>query len=302
MRIAVVVLTWNGREDTLACLRSVMALDWPDLDVVVADNGSLDGTEEAVARAYPAVHVVRNGENLGFSEGNNRGIAAALERGAEAVLILNNDTTVPPELLATLADALGDGVGAISPVVRYADGSRRIWFAGSLYDPRLGHAGRPSRWESGKEELPAEPVEIDRAAGAAMLVSRTTIECLGAFDPELYYLYEDVEWSLRMRSAGLTVLLDPRTSVSHTGSASQDGFAWTPLTLYYGTRNDLEVGRRWSGHHGTRALAREMVCVAVHVAAALKRPRRRFACAAAALAGWSDFRRGRLGQRQGRPL
>ncbi len=297
MRIAVVVLTWNGREDTLECLRSLTAMDWEDLDVVVADNGSSDETEEAVARGFPAVHVVHNRGNLGFAEGNNRGIAVGLERGADAVLILNNDTTVPADLLRTLTGALAEGVGAVSPVVRCADASRRIWFAGSLYDPRLGHAGRPSKWEAGTDVLPAEPVAVDRAVGAAMLVPRTTIERLGAFDAELFYLYEDVDWSLRMRAAGLTVLLDPRTSVLHRVSASQEGSSTTPLTLYYGTRNDLEIGRRWSGHRGARAIAREIGCVAVHVGAGLKSPRRRLACAAAALAGWSDYRRRRLGQR-----
>ncbi|MEA2124123.1 MAG: hypothetical protein QOI80_905 [Solirubrobacteraceae bacterium] len=291
-RVAVVVLTWNGCEDTLECLDSVAALDWPELDVVVADNGSADGTVAAVHRRFPGVHVVENGANLGFAEGNNRGIAAALERGADAVLILNNDTTVPPGLLRSLVDALDDGVGAVCPVIHHADGER-IWFAGSRYDPARGHAGRPSPWERGRAPLPAGPVEIDRAVGAAMLVPRTVVERLGAFAPELFYLFEDVEWSLRMRRAGLRVLLDPRVSVRHRVAASQDGHARTPVTLYYGTRNDLEVRRR----AGTATVGRELICVASHVAAALGSRERRLACAAASLAGWADFRRGRLGPR-----
>jgi GT2 family glycosyltransferase len=290
-RVAVVVLTWNGREDTVACLQSLRGVQWRDLDVIVADNASEDGTEEAVRAGFPEVHVVQNGANLGFAEGNNRGIAAALERGADAVLILNNDTTVPSDLIASLVDALADDVGAVCPVLRYPDG--RIWFAGSHYDPRRARAGRLSDWETGARRLPSEPVEIDRAVGAAMLVTRAVIERLGCFVADLFYLYEDVEWSLRMRRDGLRILLDPRVTVEHHVAASQGGTRHTPLTLYYGTRNDLEVGRRY----GAEGLRREAGCAAVHVGAALRHGTPRLACARAAIAGWRDYRQHRLGPR-----
>src|SRR3954470_22920286 len=130
-RVAVVVLTWNARADTLRCLASLRSIEWQDLIVVVVDNGSIDGTLAAVRESFPDVVIVGNGENLGFAEGNNRGIRVALELGADAVLVLNNDAEVEPAVIAELSAALGKcpDAGAVSPVVRDRGGA--LWFAGS---------------------------------------------------------------------------------------------------------------------------------------------------------------------------
>jgi GT2 family glycosyltransferase len=302
-RVAVVVLTWNGRVDTLACLESLRGLEWEDLLVVVADNGSADGTVAEVRRRFPEVVLVENGENLGFAEGNNRGIRAALERGADAVFILNNDTEVEPSVVRELMAAVREhpDVGAASPVVRTGTDGGTLWFAGSHYDAAQGHAGRPSAWERGQLRLPDGPVEVDRAVGAAMLVPRSAIDATGVFDGRLFYLLEDVDWSLRMRRAGLRILLVPTASVHHHVAASQNGTPYTPLTVYYGTRNDLELGRRFSGLSGARLARRQLACVLTHVVASRRARRRWPVCAAAALRGWIDASRGRLGRHPGIP-
>src|SRR3712207_4987537 len=90
--VAIVVLSWNGREDTLECLASLERMRWERLTTILVDNGSSDGTTEAVRERFPDAVVIRSEENLGFAEGNNVGIRAALEGGADYVLILNNDT------------------------------------------------------------------------------------------------------------------------------------------------------------------------------------------------------------------
>jgi GT2 family glycosyltransferase len=302
-RVAVVILTWNGRQDTLACLESLARVDWPELDVIVADNGSSDGTVAAVSAAGYPVHVVENGFNAGFAAGNNAGIAAALARGADAVFVLNNDTEVPRGALRSLVQALNDdaSVACVCPVVVYADAPDKLWFAGSRFDPSRARSGRNSDYELGRAPLPAGPVAIERAVGAAMLVRASVISELGAFAPELFYLHEDVDWSLRMRAAGWRILLVPDARIIHKVAASQGGQPLTPLTAYYGTRNDLEIGRRHGGLHGWRALRRELGCVLVHVVFALVHARGAgLRCALAALAGWRDYRLRRFGPR--RPL
>lgn len=295
MRVAVVVLTWNGREDTLACLRSLQHARWDDLDVVVVDNGSADGTEEAVKAAFPEVVTIQNHANLGFAGGNNVGIDRALDRGAEAVLVLNNDTVVSPDAISALVAAMEADplVGACSPVLPYAGDPARLWFAGSSYDPTRARAGRASAYET-SAALPTAPVRITRAVGAAMLVRRSVIERVGAFAEELFYLYEDVEWSLRMRAAGWHILLVPAASIAHRVAASQGGDPVTPTTAYYGTRNDLEVGRRYGAGR-----LRQAGCVGVHVAQVRRAPRGiRAATLRATAAGAIDFCRGRLGPRR----
>ena len=100
--VYVVMLTWNQRGDTLECLESVEAIKYPAFRVVLVDNGSTDGTAEAVAGRFPAVEVVANPQNLGFAAGANVGLRYALQHGADYAFLLNNDTVVDPAVLDVL--------------------------------------------------------------------------------------------------------------------------------------------------------------------------------------------------------
>src|SRR3712207_3089549 len=101
-KVAVVVLSWNGRDDTLACVESLLAQSWPRVETIVVDNGSTDGSADAVAERFPDVPLIRSDTNLGFAEGNNVGLRAALERGADYALLLNNDTIADERLVESL--------------------------------------------------------------------------------------------------------------------------------------------------------------------------------------------------------
>ncbi len=144
-RWAIVVLSWNGREDTLACLSSLAGLDWPGIDVICVDNGSSDGSPEAVRADFPAVTVIENGSNLGFAGGNNVGIRAALERGADWVLLLNNDATLAPDAVRELDAVAGarPRAGVLGGKVLFAEPPHRVWFAGQRFNSALGYSGRP---------------------------------------------------------------------------------------------------------------------------------------------------------------
>ncbi|MCX6022275.1 MAG: glycosyltransferase family 2 protein, partial [Chloroflexi bacterium] len=104
--VSLVVLAWNGRDDTLECLKSLAAVSYPRLEVVVVDNGSSDDTVRAVRESYPAVQLIENGKNLGYAGGNNVGILYALDRGADYVMLLNNDTVVHPDFLDVMLETL----------------------------------------------------------------------------------------------------------------------------------------------------------------------------------------------------
>ena len=131
-RVTAVVLSWNGRERTLACLRSLEHVTYRPFSVLVVDNGSSDGSADAVAAEHPDVSLVRLGENLGFAGGMNAGIRAAFAAGADAVVLLNNDMEVEPGFVEPLVAALdGRPVGALrparrscSPASRRASGTR----------------------------------------------------------------------------------------------------------------------------------------------------------------------------------
>jgi len=283
MTVAAVVLSWNGREYTLAALR---ALEGEDVDTIVVDNASEDGSAEAVEREFARADLVRNDRNLGYAGGMNVGIRRALERGADHVLLLNNDATVEPGAVAALV-AAADGAAAVCPVIVFAEGGN-VWYAGARFDPRRGYNGRHVT------QVPDDVAETERACGAAMLIPRAAVEAVGPFDEALFAYWEDADWSLRARDAGLPIRVAPRARVRHEVSATTGGEG-SDTALYYSVRNLLEIGERYAplGRLGT--WRRTAVIVGSHAAQALLagRPGRLRAIAA----GWKDFRLGRFGPR-----
>ena len=280
MKVTAVVLSWNGKEDTLACLRS---LEGEDADVIVVDNASEDGTADAVTGA----EVIRNDRNLGYAGGMNVGIARALERGADAVLLLNNDVEVEPGAIDALV-AAADGAGAVCPVIVFADDPQRIWYSGARFDPRRGYNGRH------RTDEPSALRETERICGAAVLVPRETLERVGVFDEGLFAYVEDADWSLRARAAGVDLVVEPRSRVRHKVSASTGGEG-SDSALYYSTRNTLAVCERHAPLGRVGSWRRRAVVLLAHAGQAVlaRRPRR----IGAVLEGYRDFRRGVVGPR-----
>lgn len=282
MKLVAVVLNWNGGDDTLRCLESLRGVE-----TICVDNGSTDGSPEQVAARFPETELVRLDENAGFAGGNNAGIRLALERGADWVLLLNNDAVAQPGLAEALerAAAARPDAGLLACKVFRSDG--RLQYAGARIG-RLGYSGR-SRGH-GRPDTFHRLEDAERADGAAMAVSRPAVELAGLLDEELFAYVEDVEWSLRIRRAGLTVVFVPDARVVHRGSASTGG-PGSPTALYYDTRNTIAV---WERHlplpRGATAL-RRLVIVAAHLLQA-----RRLAGARAVIRGWRDAAAGRLGR------
>ena len=294
--VAAVVLGWNGRDDTLACLRSLRAATYAPLSVVVVDNASTDGGPEAVEREFPEARLIRLAENRGFAGGVNVGVGAALADGADAVLLLNNDTTVEPGFLEPLVDAASTtGVGAAcAQILDAARGT--IWYAGARYDPRRGHQGRHTGY--GHPPLPpaTEPYETDRACGGAMLVPRSAFERVGDLDESLFAYAEDVDWSLRARAIDLRIVVVPASVVRHRVSAATGG-ASSPDSLYYALRNGLIVAERHARLGRVGTLRRRGETAGAFGAQALRSPSR-WAGIRAVADGLFDARRRRLGPRR----
>lgn len=297
-RVTIVVLSWNGRDDTLACLRSLRAVTYEPISVLVVDNGSSDGTVEAVRDAFAEVELLPQPANLGFAEGNNIGIRHALSRGSDYVLVLNNDTRADPgflEPLVAAAEARSDA-GALCPKILFEEAPDRIWFAGAAYDARRGYQGRLAGYRE-RDSAAFEGVrESERATGTAMLVPAAVLERVGGFDRELFAYSEDVDWSLRARAAGYRIYVVGDSRVYHRVSASSGGES-SPVSLYYGVRNALVVAERHAPLGPLGTWRRRGTIVGAHTAQALRSGSRR-AGIAAVVEGWRDFRAGVLGQRR----
>ncbi len=292
-----VVLSWNGREDTLRCLESLALVDG-ELRVVCVDNGSTDGSQRAVRERFPGMTLIEAGANTGYSHGNNLGIRDALEHGARWVVLVNNDATVAADVIAGFAQAAAEQprVGILAGKVYFADRPTTIWFAGQRVRELIGYSGRPRGY--GREDGPPyERVEpTGRAVGALMAISREAIEKVGLLDEDLFAYVEDVDWALRVRQAELEILFAPGARAWHRVSASTGGEAASTHTLYYGVRNTVTVleRRRPLGFAGT--VLRRVAILATFLAHALTRRDRR-AAARAVRDGFADARHGRLGKR-----
>ena len=224
-RVAIVVLTWNGKDLTLACLESLVSLDYEAATVIVVDNGSTDGTAAAVKNAYAGrVVLIENPRNLGFSRGNNVGIRRALAEGADLVLLLNNDTTVDPALVRRLADVIrsSDDIGIVGPKIYYASPSDRIWFAGGEVLLSRGisrHIGIRQK-DTGQYDSIRD---VDYITGCALMARREVFETIGYLDPVFPAYYEDADFCMRAKRAGFRIVYVPEGRVWHKISASTGG-------------------------------------------------------------------------------
>lgn len=288
MNLVAVVLNWNGGDDTLAALESL-----DGVDTVCVDNGSDDGSPDAVADRFPGVELIRTGVNLGFSGGNNVGIRRALARGADWVLLLNNDAVADPGLPTALAAAAAErpDAGVLACKVFFADPPDVLMYAGGRVNLRLGYWGRQDGFGQRDDGRFDTLRDVDRATGAAMAVSRAAIERAGLLDESLFAYAEDTEWCLRIREAGFGIVFVPHAKVWHVGSASTGGMR-SPTSIYYDTRNMIAVAERHDPRSGAAAAVRRGVVLGAHLANA-----RDAAGVRAAVKGWRDARRGRLGRR-----
>lgn len=292
-----VVLSWNGREDTLRCLESLVAVRHPGLGIVCVDNASSDGSAQAVRERFPQVELIEAGRNLGYAGGNNLGIRHALARGASWVVLVNNDATVAPDVIDGFDRAARErpDAGMLAGKVYFADRPQVIWFAGQRVSELAGYSGRPRGY--GRRDAPRYQriIPTGRAVGALMAVSRAALEAVGLLDEDLFAYVEDVDWALAMRAAGFGVVFAPGARAWHRVSASSGGEGASTATLYYGVRNTVTVLER-RRPLGWATPLRRAVIFATFCLYALTRAAPRTALRAVA-AGFADARAGRLGPR-----
>ncbi len=236
--LSVSIVSHEGRERVLACLQSVFgAADGLDIEVIVVENASRDGSAEAIEREYPQVRLVRNYVREGFSANHNK--ALRLSRG-EFVLLLNDDTTVHPGALKTMTEFMRahPDAGAAGAMLLNPDGSAQ--YAGkaaptvlaaimvSLGLHRLfpdnpvtsGYYGKNAG--SSEAGLPA-PREVESVNGAAMIIRRTALDKVGYLDDGFFLFCEDVDLSIRLREGGYKLYFIPAAKVTHIRGASTGG-------------------------------------------------------------------------------
>ena len=229
--VAVIILTWNGKELTLDCLRSFASVKTPNLRILVVDNGSTDDTVAAVrALGDGRVTIIENGANLGFAAGNNAGIRRALDHGdhgdhgADFILLLNNDTVVDPPFVDQLlaAMALESDIGIAGPKIYYSKPPDRIWFAGGEVSLWRGTARHIGIRETDRGQYDAAR-DVDYVSGCALFARREVFDRVGMLDAGYRAYFEDADLCARAERAGFRVRYVPTARVWHRISASTGG-------------------------------------------------------------------------------
>ena len=235
--VTVIILNWNGKADTLSCLSSLKEQTVP-LDLIVVDNGSDDGSEATIRQAHPDITLLQTGRNLGYTGGNNVGIRHALARGATHIFVVNNDVVFAPQCVAELlADCMAHpNAAAAVPKCLFESEPDTIYFAGG----RILRRGPAVHVGLGQPDGPEfdQPGNTDWITGCALFATRQAFERIGPFDDRFFLLFEDVDWSLRAREAGMPLRYVPTARLWHGGSKTFGGKRGT-VYQYYFTRNGL---------------------------------------------------------------
>jgi GT2 family glycosyltransferase len=213
--VCCVVVNWNGWRDTVECLNSLQRQEYDNLQVIVVDNGSTDGSSRKIQAAHPWTTVIETGRNLGFSSGCNVGTRLALQTNAEYVWLLNNDTIAPPDTTRKLVRTAqqNPNAGAVGAILYYMHDPKQVqaWGGGriNLWTGFVSHFDRPTRF-SGNAYL----------TGASLLLPREICEEVGIFYEGFFMYCDDSDLCIRIRRAGYDLVVAEDTAILHKEGAS----------------------------------------------------------------------------------
>lgn len=252
--VVAVVVHWQDPEDTLGCVESLAAE--PGVAVVVVDNGSHEPVGDLLAARAPHVVCLRSAHNRGYAGGANLGIRAALARGAETVLLLNNDVRMRAGATAAALRVLAADprVAVVGPKVLTREDPRRLWLAfgrvtwrQSLVALCGADALDGPAWSAQRD--------VDWVAGCAMWLRVSALDAIGLLDETFFAYHEEVDWCTRGRRLGWRVVYCPDAVVTHTGRGTAGGARSVRIRKYFGARNTILFARKHAGPRQWATLA-----------------------------------------------
>lgn len=273
MKVSVVILNWNRKKDTIACVKSILGCRQStfELQMVIVDNGSTDDSVvdlKKIDTKGVTYEVVPTGKNLGYTGGNNIGIRHAQNHGADYILVLNNDTIVHEDLIEELLAAAKRHTrgGVFTPKIYFAKGyefhkkykaselGKVIWSVGGNIDFDNMYGENIGVNEVDREQYNKEVV-VDFATGAAIFIKAKVVEKVGIFDDKYFMYMEDVDFCMKVKRLGFQIIYVPKAIVWH--KVAQSSNIGDDLNDYYIHRNRLLFGSKYASLRTKIALFRE---------------------------------------------
>ncbi len=244
-KILIILLNWNGKKDTIECIKSLEKVTYPNFTTMIVDNGSTDDSVETFKTLFPNIPLLETNQNLGFAGGNNVGISWGLDKDYEWILLLNNDTVVSPDFLNAFMDA-----AKANPKAKILGAKIYLY-----HDPsRIDHLG--GIWNAKKcefESLHTNTIEdhrsfetmkqVDYVCGAALLMHRSVPQTIGLLEEKFFLFWEETDFCSRSKKNHLEVWTAPKAKIWHkvsssfTGGKPQMHYFWWRSRLLWIERN-----------------------------------------------------------------
>jgi GT2 family glycosyltransferase len=260
--LSIIIVNWNTKQLLLNCIASIyQTVHKPSFEIIMVDNGSKDGSVEAVSKTYPAVTIFANTSNLGFAKANN--VALRKMSGQYAVL-LNSDTILKESALDEMYDFMerNPSVGMCGPQLLNEDGSKQSSIGkfptllSEFLSKILIRILFPERYKEATKFQHVElngPAEVDFIIGACMMSRKAVIDEVGMLDEDYFFLYEEIDWCFRIKKAGWFVYHLPDVTIYHLGGQSMKDInlraraeSWRSRYLFF-KKNYYLSSTKWFG-------------------------------------------------------
>jgi GT2 family glycosyltransferase len=241
--VTVIIPAWNGADTLVGCLSSVFSSRYQNMDVIVVDNASTDGTLSVLSQSFPNARVIRNLENLG--PGGAFKQATSLSAG-DYLLWLNQDVVLDPEWIGEVVKAFqaNPRLGMASSIVVYSEPRDTVWSAGGCVD---GFTGLAWDFRKGEQITTATPLaKPDYVAGCASILSRRALDKIGGVDPNYFLYFEDADLGLRLKAAGYELAIIAAPWVIHNGLRTKGDSRSSGKRLFFFVRSNIRfVVKNW---------------------------------------------------------
>lgn len=241
--IGIVLVNYNGHDLTIKTIESIFASGYPNVEIIVVDNKSIDDSIDLIEKKYPRLKIIKNNENLGFGEANNQGINYLINQAnCEYILLLNNDVEIDKNLIYELLKKASISVVTV-PKIMYFDTPNIIWYGGGYINFETGSVKQRGINENDSHKYDFEEY-VTFASGCCLLIHSEILKKIGGFDESYFMYYEDTDLCMKFIHNNIKIKYCPKAKLWHKVSSSSGGIT-SRFKTYYKTRNKLYFLRKY---------------------------------------------------------